>query len=260
MSDFAITFLGTGTSIGVPVVGCDCETCRSDDPRDKRLRSSIYVETGEVQVLVDTGPDLRMQCLREKISHADAVIYTHGHMDHVVGFDDLRRFTPGADASLPIYALPETMADLRRMFAFAFNGENHYPGYIKPEPHLIEGVFAIGDLKITPLPVRHGKVDTVGFLFEQAGRKLAAYVPDCKAFLGDSLELMRGVDTLLVDALRRTPHVTHMNFEEALAVVAMVKPRQAWFTHIADEIMHARDEPTLPEGTRIAYDGLRLEL
>jgi len=260
MSDFAITFLGTGTSVGVPMVGCDCETCTSEDPRDNRMRSSIYVETPDVRILVDTGPDLRMQCLREKISHVDAVIFTHAHMDHVVGFDDLRRFSVGADATLDIYALPETMADIQRMFAFAFNGENRYPGYIKPEPHLIEGAFELGDLRITPLPVQHGKVPTIGFLFEREGRKIAAYAADCKTFSEAALEAMAGVETLIIDALRHTPHVTHMNFEEALAVVDRIKPQQTWFTHIADEILHSREDPLLPDGVRIAYDGLKLKL
>lgn len=260
MSDFAITFLGTGTSVGVPVVGCDCATCRSDDPHDKRLRSSVYVETPEIKILVDTGPDLRAQCLRENIREVDAVIFTHAHMDHVVGFDDLRRFSAGADATIEIYALPETMADIQRMFAFAFSGENRYPGYVKPEPHLINGVFTLADLKITPLPVQHGKVPTIGFLFEQAGRKIAAYVPDCKSFIEGSAEAMIGVETLIVDALRHTPHPTHMNFEEALAVVDVLHPKSTWFTHIADEIMHSVDDPKLPKGVRIAYDGLRLNL
>ncbi len=259
MPELVLTFLGTGTSIGIPVIGCECEVCRSEDPRDKRLRSSIHVHTAEADWVVDTGPDFRTQCLRAGIRHLDAVIYTHAHMDHVTGFDDLRRFSIGADEVLPLYAEKATLADLKRMFAFAFSGENRYPGYIKPEPYEIKGPFVLGNTRILPLPVRHGKVETTGFLFEREGRKLVAYVPDCKEFSPEALAALEGTDTLILDALRRTPHPTHMNFTEALAIVERINPRAAWFTHMSDEILHARDEAALPPPVKIAYDGLQLE-
>ena len=258
MSLFRLTFLGTGTSVGVPMVGCDCETCRSKDPRDNRLRCSVYVETPEASWVVDTGPDFRMQCLRAHIRHLDAAIYTHSHMDHVTGFDELRRFTIGEDQVMPIHATRSCLEVLERMFIYAFNGENRYRGYLKPEPHVIEGPFEIGGTRIVPLSVLHGKVETIGYLFERGGQKLCAYIPDCKTVQPEAMELLTGVDTLILDGLRRTAHPTHMNFEEALAVIAQVKPRGAWLTHLQCEIMHARDEPTLPEGVRLAYDGLQL--
>lgn len=259
MTSLQITFLGTGTSVGVPMIGCDCETCRSSDPRDKRLRSSIYVQTPETSWVVDTGPDFRTQCLRENIRKVDAALYTHPHMDHVTGFDDLRRFCVEEDAIMPIHAAPSCLISLQRMYEHSFNGQNRYRGYLKPEPRPISGPFHLGETLVTPLPVKHGKVETYGYLFTRQGRKLCAYLSDMKALLPGALELMQGVDTLIVDALRLTPHPTHMNFVEAIAMRLEVGARRTWFTHIQCEILHAREEPLLPEDVRIAYDGLRLE-
>lgn len=259
MSDLQFTFLGTGTSVGVPMIGCDCEVCRSDDPRDRRTRCSVLVTTPEAALIVDSGPDLREQCLRENITEVDAVLYTHGHMDHVTGFDELRRFCVGDDETIPLYARPSVLADLRRMFAYAFSGENRYRGYIKPEPRAIAGPFTVGETLVTPLAVEHGKVETVGFLFSRDGKKRVAYIPDCKTLSAVAEEAIRGVETLVIDALRFTPHVTHMNFEEALAAVQKASPGRAFLTHFSDEVSHARDEPTLPPGVHLAYDGLKID-
>jgi phosphoribosyl 1,2-cyclic phosphate phosphodiesterase len=254
-----LTFLGTGTSVGIPTIGCDCETCTSTDPRDQRSRSSVYISTPEASWVVDTGPDFRMQCLREKIRHIDATLYTHPHMDHVAGFDDLRRFCVEEDAVMPIYAAPSCLASLQRMYEHSFNGQNRYRNYVKPKPMPIDGAFHIGETLITPLPVKHGKVETFGYLFTRHGRKLCAYISDMKEPLPGTLELMQGVETLIVDALRNSPHPTHMNFEEAHAFREAVNPQFTWFTHIQCEILHARAEALLPPHVRIAYDGLKLE-
>ncbi len=179
-------------------------------------------------------------------------------MDHVTGFDELRRFTLEADQFMPIYALPSTLAVLERMFEYAFNGENRYRGYLKPFPKPVHGPFSLGETRIVPLPVQHGKVETIGYLFERQGRRLCAYIPDCKTLLPETLERAAGVHTLILDALRRTPHPTHMNFDEALAAVTALRPQQTFFTHLQCEIQHARDEPTLPDGVKLAYDGLEL--
>ena len=259
MSEITITFLGTGTSVGVPMIGCDCEVCTSDDPRDQRYRSSIHVATPEASWIVDTGPELRLQCIREGIAHVDAVIYTHAHMDHVVGFDDLRRFSIGGDATIDVHATEACMDDLKRMFAFAFDGTNRYPGYIKPEPHVIDGPFTLGETEIVPLPVTHGRLETIGFLFKRGGEKLAAYLPDCKTVSPEATEQVRGVDTLIVDALRPSEHPTHMNITEALAFSQEVSAKETWLTHIAHEVSHAAVEAELPEGVLIAYDGLKLQ-
>ena len=257
-SALEITFLGTGTSVGVPMVGCDCETCRSNDPRDKRLRSSIYVTGPDCAFIVDTGPDFRTQCLRESIRRVDAVIVTHPHMDHLTGFDDLRRFTVAEDASMPVHARAVTIEALRRMFHFAFDPVRRWRGYLKVEPQPVDGPFRLGGLEIVPLEVQHGSVETMGVLIIHEGRKLCGYFSDVKTMPQATVEALRGVDTLIVDALRHTPHPTHMNFTEALALADELKPRQTWFTHIQCEIMHAREEPKLPSGVKIAYDGLKL--
>ena len=257
-NDLELTFLGTGTSVGVPMIGCDCETCRSTDPRDKRFRCSVYMRSPELAWVVDTGPDFRSQCLRENIRQVDAVLYTHPHMDHLTGFDELRRFTVGEDAVMPIYARPSCLAVLERMFSYAFNGENRYRGYLKPEPRPIDGPFKLGTTEITPLPVHHGKVETIGFLFSRHGRKLCAYICDCKEVTPEAVELLKGVDTLIIDALRFTPHFTHMGWQESLALHALVQARRTYFTHMQCEILHARDEATLPPEVRVAYDGLQL--
>jgi phosphoribosyl 1,2-cyclic phosphate phosphodiesterase len=257
-SDFTLTFLGSGTSVGIPMIGCDCEVCRSKDPRDNRLRSSVWIRTPELSWVVDTGPDFRTQCLRVGIRHLDAASFTHPHMDHVTGFDELRRFTIPAEVTMPVYALPSCLEVLARMFDYAFNGQNRYRGYLKPDPRPIEGPFLLGDTLVTPLPVQHGKVECIGYLFTRHGQKLCAFIPDVKIIHPESIQTLVGVDTLIMDALRHTEHPTHMNFTEALAVQALIKPRRTFFTHIQCEISHARDEPLLPNGVKIAYDGLEL--
>lgn len=258
MAELEITLLGSGTSIGVPAIGCDCETCRSTDPHDKRFRCSIWCRTPEADWVVDTGPDFRMQCLRENIRNLDAALYTHAHMDHVTGFDELRRFTVEQDHYMPIHATASCLASLERMFEYAFNGENRYRGYLKPWPMPIHGPFKIGETDVTPLPVQHGKLETIGYLFSRAGKKLCAYISDCKSVPAETFALMEGVDTLIIDALRFTPHPTHMSIDESLAFVDKLKPRETFFTHFQCEIMHARDEPKMPLNVRFAYDGMRL--
>ena len=255
----ALTFLGTGTSVGVPMIGCDCAVCHSGDPRDKRDRSSIYVETPEAAWIVDTGPDFRRQCLRFGVRRLDAVLLSHSHTDHIMGFDDVRRFTVGADDRMPVYGPPECLEMLKKIFWFAFNGENRYIGYLKPEAHPVTEPFALGATEITPLPVVHGKVQAVGYLFSRGGKKLVGYFSDVKVMPEGTLAALEGVDTLIVDALRFTEHPTHMNFDEAHAVAAKIGARQTYFTHFQCQVGHAEAEATLPPSIRLAYDGLKLE-
>lgn len=258
MSELTITFLGTGTSQGVPMIGCDCTVCTSSDPRDKRTRASLYVETPECAWVVDTGPDFRAQALRERVRRVDAVVYTHSHTDHIMGFDDLRPFCFGGH-DIPIYAAEPTMEDLRRVFVFAFDGQNRWPGYVRPLPHLIEGEFQLGETTVTPLPIVHGRAHMLGFLFSRKGERLAAYLTDCKEVPPAVIERITGVRHLIVDALRYTPHPTHMNVEEALALRAQVGPVQTWFTHLCHDVGHEAAEPALPATVRLAYDGLKID-
>jgi phosphoribosyl 1,2-cyclic phosphate phosphodiesterase len=257
-SQLTVTFLGTGTSQGVPMIGCDCDVCRSPDPRDQRLRSSIYVETPECSWVVDTGTDFRTQALRENIRNVDAVIFTHSHTDHIMGFDDLRRFSH-ARASMPVYASAETMRDLERVFRFAFKTSKPVPYYLKPEPHIIDGPFKLGETLITPLPVPHGESIVNGYLFSRADQKLVAYLSDCSAVPAAIVDLMSGVKVLIIDALRDRPHPTHLSVGQALEAATRVKPEATYFTHICHDLPQSA-ESRLPAGVHIAYDGLELRL
>lgn len=252
--------MGTGTSVGIPMIGCGCPVCRSEDPRDRRLRSSLFIRTPEGQFVVDTGPDFRAQGLRYGFTSLDAVLLTHEHVDHVAGFDDLRRFTIPVEAELPIHASEECLATVRRMFHYAFNGENRFPGYLKPQPRPFLGLIHLAGLEITPLEVIHGRVRTHGFLFCRAGRKLFGYFPDVKIFPEATLAALEGVEVLVMDALRFTPHVTHQTFDEAQAIAQQLQPERVWFTHFQCEVGHAAAEATLPPHIRLAYDGLTLTL
>lgn len=258
-SGLRITFLGTGTSTGVPMIGCDCPVCLSPDPRDKRLRCSLWMETPELQWVVDTGPDFRAQCLRAGIRQLDAALITHPHTDHIMGFDDLRRFTFGEDQVMPVYAAPPTMDVLRRVYDFAFNGTNRFIGYLKPDPREITGPFRLGDTVITPLPVDHGRVTTHGFLFQHRDGARIAYLPDCKRIPPATLSLMDGVDVLIADAVRYTVHPTHFNVAEALAAARECRAARTWLTHLSHEVSHAALEAELPDTVSIATDGLVLE-
>ena len=256
-SQLRLTFLGTGTSQGVPTIGCDCAVCHSSDPRDQRLRSSIYVETPECAWVVDTGTDFRTQALRENIRRLDAVVFTHSHTDHIMGFDDLRRYSHDL-GSIPVYASAETMRDLERVFEFAFKGLNPFPGYLKPDPHIVEQAFSLGATLITPLPVPHGNIVVNGYLFSRDNVKLVAYLSDCSAVPEEIAREIQDVEVLIIDALRHKPHPTHLSVDQALEVARRVKPGRTYFTHICHELPQAA-ESQLPPDTYIAYDGLRLE-
>jgi phosphoribosyl 1,2-cyclic phosphate phosphodiesterase len=254
-----ITFLGTGTSAGVPLIGCACKVCQSEDPRDQRLRSSIYVQTSDRSWIVDTGPEFRIQALREKIQKVDAVLYTHSHADHIMGFDDLRRYSADGDG-IPIYASAETMHHLKKCFSYAFSGKARFPGYVLPEPHLIEGPFLLGDTEIHPIRLEHGNAHVFGFLFRQDRRSVAAYLSDCKTVYPEGLKTLEGIETLILGTPCRRIHPTHISMAEGLALVKRLSPARTFFTHLSHDFGHAATEKELPENIFLAYDGLRLEL
>jgi phosphoribosyl 1,2-cyclic phosphate phosphodiesterase len=259
-SMLSITFLGTGTSMGVPIIRCECEVCQSEDPRDKRMRSSLFIETGDRSIVVDTGAEFRLQALRANIARVDAVLYTHSHADHVMGFDDLRRFSSLNGDEIPIYAARETMANLQRIFDYAFSGKARFPGYVHPEPKLIVGTFKLGGTEIQPIRLEHGSAHVLGFIFRRSERAIAAYLSDCKRVYPEDLDGLQGVETLILGTPCRRSHPTHMSLDEGLAFAAELKPNQTYFTHLSHDFGHAATEKLLPPSCFLAYDGLRLDL
>ncbi|MBW7904551.1 MAG: MBL fold metallo-hydrolase [Phycisphaerae bacterium] len=247
-----LTILGSGTSHGVPMIGCDCGVCRSDDPRDRRTRTSAVFSFDGRSVLVDTGPELRVQCLACGVARVDAVLYTHHHADHVVGLDDIRRFNWLQRGAIPVYANEKTLRHIRQAFAYAFIDDPDYPS-AKPqlECHVIDGPFELFGREVIPVPYMHGNLPVLGY---RIGR--AAYCPDCNLMPADSRALLRDLEVLVLDALRRRPHPTHFNLEQAVEEARRINARRTYFTHIAHELKHAETEAELPERMFLAYDGL----
>lgn len=260
MGDFRINFLGTGTSMGIPVIGCDCSVCTSTDHRDKRLRTAIYVETPECKFVVDTPPDFREQCLRLGLKRLDAALFTHSHVDHVLGFDDLRRFCQMANRRIPIYASPETMGDLKRVFYYAFSGKNVIETYVRVEPVEFEGAFQIGETTVFPVLLPHGRFETNGFVFHRNNKKLLAYYTDCNGVPEEAIQAAKGAELLVIDALRFQDHSSHLTVEEALHFAQRIAAKQTLLIHMGHDLGHAATEACLPDDVRLAYDGLHLEL
>jgi phosphoribosyl 1,2-cyclic phosphate phosphodiesterase len=252
-----ITFLGTGTSHGVPMIGCDCAVCRSPDPRDKRLRPSVIVETGEgLSLLVDAGPDLRTQALAFGVRRVDALLFTHGHADHILGIDEIRRFNSLQKASMPCFADPLTAREIRSVFAYAFDPATPRGGGI-PELDLftLAGAFCIGNQEVVPVPIFHGDRPILGFRLGGF-----AYLTDCSRIPDESWALLEDLDVLVLGALRKTRHPTHFSLGEAVAASCRIRARQTYFTHMSHNLGHAATCARLPEGIELAYDGLVLSL
>ena len=253
---FSIQFLGTGTSVGVPQIGCDCATCTSADPRDRRRRTGVYVRAGGTAFLIDTPPELREACLDYKIRKVDAVVLTHAHMDHIAAFDDVRRFnTLNGKKPMNCYAAPETIASMRQIFPY-ISGKANTQGLFRPMIFFkpVTRAFRLGEVKVTPLPVVHGP-RTNGYLLEHAGKRLA-YLPDCIEIPPKTLARIKGADVMVVDCLRAREHPTHMNLERSLAALAAAGAKRGYLVHFSHDVKHAEFSKRLPRGVRLSYDGL----
>jgi len=257
----SITLLGTGTSTGVPVLGCNCDVCLSEDPRDTRTRCSCFVRAGDMGLLIDTGPDFRRQALTHEIGRIDAVCYTHHHFDHVVGLDDLRPFFFQNATVMPCYAHPDTARVLRRTYDYIF-GADPYPGAANVELEPVSGPFTVpsryaGDisLPVDPILLDHGKVPVYGY---RIGR--FAYLTDTNNIPESSLSALEGVDMLVLDGLRPEPHPTHLSFEEAVEVARQIGSKQTYLVHVTHAVRHAEANARLPEDVHLGYDGLTFDV
>jgi phosphoribosyl 1,2-cyclic phosphate phosphodiesterase len=251
-----VTFLGTGTSHGVPMIGCDCAVCRSADPRDARLRPSIVVRRGSTAVLVDAGPDLRTQALRHDLRRLDAIVFTHGHADHILGMDDVRRFNALMKGSMPCYGDAPTLADIRRTFHYVFDPATPKGGGLPAlDLRAIDGPFRVGDIPVQPIPLWHGARPILGFRFDRF-----AYLTDCNRIADEAWPLLEGLDTVVIDALREQPHPTHFSLDEAVAAARRIAASRTLFTHMCHHLPHEATNAKLPAGMRLAYDGLTLDL
>ncbi len=257
-----LTFLGSGTSMGVPTLGCDCAVCTSamsptGDPRNRRTRPSVRLVYNDHTVVIDTGPDFHTQALREGVRRLDAVLYTHGHADHVMGFDDLRPLSFYAKGNLPIYADDATANDIERIFEYTFRKEDRYPTSARVETHRIDPTpgagFDLFGACFRRIPVTHGHQQITGYRFGSA-----AYLTDMSDIPEESMPLLQNLDVLILDALRRDPHSSHSHLEKSVAFVEQLKPRRAFFTHMSHDLDHAATEAILPPHIRLAYDGLQI--
>lgn len=250
-----LRFLGTGTSTGVPSIGCQCATCRSTDPRDHRMRASALLSAGDNNILIDAGPDFRQQILAADSPELDALLITHTHYDHVGGIDDLRPYCypDGFD----IYAQHADIDDLRHKVPYCF-AEHPYPGAPVLHPHVIQPMkpFSINGLEILPMPIKHYMLDILGYKIGNL-----AYITDAKVIPNDTINAISGIDTLVINALRHKEHISHINLSQALEIIAVVKPRIAYLTHISHDLGRYTDiAPTLPDNVKIAIDGTTITI
>jgi phosphoribosyl 1,2-cyclic phosphate phosphodiesterase len=247
--------LGSGTSMGVPTIGCDCAVCHSADPKDRRTRPSVLLEYGEKFILIDTTPDFREQALRENIRKIDAVLYTHTHADHILGIDDLRPLSyHREDGKIPLYAKPAAAEFIRNMFRYIFDADYKFGGLAQVEMKPVEGAFELFGARFMPVPVIHGEAEILGYRFGSA-----AYLTDFSSIPEKSFELLKDLDVLFLDALRYKPHPTHSTVEQSLKIAERVGAKRVFFTHICHDLPHEETNAKLPAHVRLAHDGMQLE-
>ncbi len=251
-----ITVLGSGTSTGVPMIGCHCPVCSSDDLRDRRSRCSIVVHYQNRHILVDTTPELRLQAIAARLDRIDAVVFTHAHADHIFGLDDVRRYNTILGSPLPIYAAEDTLVALERIFPYAFIKQQD-AGFFRPAlaPNRISGPFDLFGVSWRPIPLLHARGAVLGFRIGDF-----AYCTDCSDFPESSLDQLRNLQTLIIDALRPRPHPAHLSFAQALTLIDRLQPQQAYFTHLSHDVSHAQAEAGLPPRVRLCYDGLTITI
>lgn len=252
-----LTFLGSGTSMGVPTLGCECRVCTSADPRDRRTRPSVAVRwhhNGHDHcVLIDTGPDFREQALREGIRQIDAVLYTHSHADHILGLDDLRPLSFLKKEKIPLYADDFTANVLEKVFDYTFAAHANYPNRARVQLHRLGDSVDVAGVRFQRVPLLHGEMEVAGFRFGSA-----AYLTDMSTIPESSLPLLQSLDVAVLDALRKVPHPSHATLEQSIAWSQRLQPRQTWFTHMSHDILHEETNQELPATMSLAYDGLRI--
>jgi phosphoribosyl 1,2-cyclic phosphate phosphodiesterase len=251
-----ITVLGSGTSSGIPLIGCDCPVCTSPDPRDQRLRPAVVVSYNGRSVVIDTPPDFRTQALRAHLDRVDAVLFTHSHADHIMGLDDLRPFNFKHRSRIPIYGAADTIDTIRRVFEYIFDDHSHVTFVPQLDANVLDGASVdLFGVSFQPVPVFHGKARIFGYRFGNA-----AYLTDHSAIPTESMDMLRGLDVLFLDALRHKPHPTHSTIAASIETVSQLAPKRAYFTHISHDLAHAATQAELPPGIQIAYDGLEIDV
>lgn len=251
-----VTFLGTGTSQGIPLIACTCRVCSSADPHDKRLRSSVLVEKGNTRFVIDTGPDFRQQMLREKVTSLDAVLFTHEHKDHVAGLDDVRGFNFILKRPMDVYCNSAVLNALKREFHYIFSDEK-YPGIPEINIKIIDDIkFSVNEMEVVPVKCMHAKMPVLGFRIDDF-----AYITDANYIAEEEKEKLKGLKVLVLNALRNEPHISHFTLKEAIDLANELKPEKVYFTHISHQLgLHRDVGPRLPQNNYLAYDGLQIKI
>lgn len=252
-----IVMLGSGTSQGVPIIGCKCKTCLSNNPKDKRLRASVFIEHNGLKILIDSSIDFRQQLLRENITDLDAILFTHHHVDHIFGLDDLRQINQRLNKWVDIYGNKMTLDEIKTTFRYALDEEliSYMAVPLIRFNYLNNNIFRIKDSEITPIEVWHGRIKIYGYRIDKF-----AYITDCSNIPESEFYKIENLDLLIINSLRRAPHPTHFNLEQAVRIAQKAKPKRAFFTHITHDLNHDETNKTLPEGIELGYDGLKIEI